>query len=341
MDKRMTSSGSDVWVFSERMDVTLELLGKGRELADGLGASLCALILGTALEHEADTFASHGADKVFLVESQALQNTLPEPFAEALGKLASQYGPEILLIGSTRRGKDIAARVAARLETGVITDCVALGLDEEKRMLVADRPSYGGILVSTEICTTRPQIATVPPRAFEPAAPRQGQRGEVIRTDVDLAPPKTRVVQVASKEVRGVRLEDAKRDCISRKGRSEEGGPQDTPRARQRTGRRGRMLIATGRGPEVAAAGAPCGPHGPEGQTQAVRGVRDIGSGPAHHRHERFAHSRGHKHRPRGTHLPAIGLLREGRPVRDSSPADRSVSEDPSEVISGGRPCPL
>ena len=205
----MISSGSDVWVFSERTDVTLELLGKGRELADGLGASLCALVLGTALEHEADTFASHGADKVFLVENQALQNTLPEPFAEAIGKLASQYGPEILLIGSTRRGKDIAARVAARLETGVITDCVALGLDEERRMLVADRPSYGGILVSTEICTTRPQIATVPPRVFEPAAPRQGQRGEVIRTDVDLAPPKTRVVQVASKEVRGVRLEDA------------------------------------------------------------------------------------------------------------------------------------
>ncbi|MGD0477906.1 MAG: electron transfer flavoprotein subunit alpha/FixB family protein [Nitrososphaerales archaeon] len=209
MDKRMTSSGSDVWVFSERMDVTLELLGKGRELADGLGAGLCALVLGTALEHEADTFASHGADKVFLVENQALQNTLPEPFAEAIGKLASQYGPEILLIGSTRRGKDIAARVAARLETGVITDCVALGLDKEKRMLVADRPSYGGILVSTEICTTRPQIATVPPRVFEPATPRQGQHGKVIRTDVDLAPPKTRVVQVASKEVRGVGLEDA------------------------------------------------------------------------------------------------------------------------------------
>lgn len=209
MDKRMISDSSDVWVFSERIDVTLELLGKGRELADGLGASLCALVLGTALEHEADTLASHGADKVFLVENQALQNTLPEPFAEAISKLASQYRPEILLVGSTRRGKDIAARVAARLETGVITDCVALGLDEERRMLVADRPSYGGILVSTEICTTRPQIATVPPRVFEPAALRQSQRGEVVRTDVDLAPPKTRVVQVVSKEVRGVGLEDA------------------------------------------------------------------------------------------------------------------------------------
>ena len=209
MDERITARGSDVWVFSERADVALELLGKGRELADGLGTSLCALVLGMALERDTDTFASHGADKVFLVENQALQNTLPEPFAEAIGKLASQYRPQVLLIGGTRRGRDIAARAAARLETGVITDCVALGLDGERRTLVADRPSYGGILVSTEICTTRPQIATVPPRAFERAAPRQGQRGEIIRMDVDLAPPKTRVVRVAPKEVRGVGLEDA------------------------------------------------------------------------------------------------------------------------------------
>ncbi len=80
----MTSSGSDVWVFSERTDVTLELLGKGRELADGLGASLCALVLGTALEHEADTFASHGADKVFPLSRirrfrTLCRNRLPKP----------------------------------------------------------------------------------------------------------------------------------------------------------------------------------------------------------------------------------------------------------------------
>lgn len=340
MDERMASSGSDVWVFSERMDVTLELLRKGRELADDLGASLCAFVLGTALEHEADTFASHGADKVFLVENQALQNILPEPFAEALGKLAAQYGPEILLIGSTRRGKDIAARVAARLETGVITDCVALSLDGEKRLLVADRPSYGGILVSTNMYHETAD-RHCPPKGIRAGrastGPARGGHQDRRRLDA------TEDQSCPSRLKRGQRRSTGgrERDCISRKGRSEEGGPQDTPRTRQRTGRRGRMFIATGRGLEVAATGAPCGPHGPEGQTQTVRGLWDIGSGPAHHRHERFAHSRGHKHRPRGTHLPAIGLLREGRPVRDSSPADRSVSENPSEVISGGRPCPL
>ncbi|MGD1055656.1 MAG: electron transfer flavoprotein subunit alpha/FixB family protein [Nitrososphaerales archaeon] len=205
----MTSDARDVWVFSERKDVVLELLGKGRELADGLGSSLGALVLGAGFEHENQAFVSHGADKVFVVENPALQNVLPEPYAEAIGKLASQHRPEILLIGSTRRGKDIAARVAARLETGVITDCLALSLDKEKKLLVADRPSYGGILVSTEVCTTSPQIATVPPRVFEQAAPRQDRRGEVIKTGIDLALPKTRVVRVAPKEAKGVRLEDA------------------------------------------------------------------------------------------------------------------------------------
>ena len=205
----MASNNSDVWVFSERKDVMLELLGKGRELADGLGARLCALALGAALGQEIDGLVSHGADKVFLVQNPALEGTLPEPFTEAIGKLASQYKPEILLIGSTRRGKDIAARVAARLETGVITDCMALSIDEEKRTMIADRPSYGGMLVSTEICTTRPQIATVPPRVFEQAALQEGRRGEVVRMDIDLMSPKTKVVLVVPKEVRGVKLEDA------------------------------------------------------------------------------------------------------------------------------------
>jgi len=205
----MASNNSDIWVFSERKDVMLELLGKGRELADGLGVHLSALALGAALGQEIDGLVSHGADKVFLVQNPALEGTLPEPFTEAIGKLASQYKPEILLIGSTRRGKDIAARVAARLETGVITDCMALSIDEEKRTMIADRPSYGGILVSTEICTTRPQIATVPPRVFEQAALQEGRRGEVVRMDIDLMSPKTKVVLVVPKEVRGVKLEDA------------------------------------------------------------------------------------------------------------------------------------
>jgi len=74
---------------------------------------------------------------------------------------------------------------------------------------MADRLSYGGILVSTETCNTNPQIATVPPRVFEPALPQQDRGGEGIKVDMNLAPPKTRIIRVTPKEVKGVRLEDA------------------------------------------------------------------------------------------------------------------------------------
>ena len=205
----MTSDGSDVWIFSERRDLVFELLRKGRELADALGVKLCVVILDAGPQLEADSFIHSGADKVFVIENPALKGSLPEPSTDAICGLASQNAPQVLLIGGTKKGNDIAARVAARLETGVITNCLAVSLDEETRLIVADRPSYGGILTSTETCTTRPQILTIPPRVLEPAETIENRHGEVVRTEVSVGPAKSKVVQTAPKQVKGVRLEDA------------------------------------------------------------------------------------------------------------------------------------
>ena len=206
----MTSDGSDVWVFSERKDLVFELLWKGRELADGLGVRLCAVILDAGLQGEADSFIQCGADKVFVIESPALEGSSPEPSTDAICNLASQYAPQVLMVGSTKKGNDIAARVATRLETGVIANCLSVRLDKEARLILADRPSYGGILTSTETCITKPQILTITPRIFEPAAPRENQQGEVVRTEMSLKPSKSRVVRTAPKQIKGVKLEDAK-----------------------------------------------------------------------------------------------------------------------------------
>ncbi len=206
----MATGSSDVWVFSERKDLVFELLGKGRELADGLGVKLCVVILGADLRPEADSFIQRGADKVFVVESPALQGSLPEPSTDAICRLASQYAPQALLIGGTKKGNDIAARVAARLETGDIANCLAVSLDKEARLIVADRPSYGGLLTSTETCATKPQILTIPPRVLGPAATSENRHGEVVTTEMNIEPAKSRVVQTAPKQVKGVRLEDAK-----------------------------------------------------------------------------------------------------------------------------------
>ena len=205
----MTSNGSDVWVFSERKDLVFELLRKGRELADGLGGRLCVVVLDAGLQPEADSFIQRGADKVFVIDNPALEGSLPEPSTDAICRLASQSTPQVLLIGSTKKGNDIAARVAARLETGVITNCLTVSLDREARAIIADRPSYGGILTSTETCTTKPQILTIPPRVLEPAATSESLHGEVVRTEMNVEPAKSRVVQTAPKQIKGVKLEDA------------------------------------------------------------------------------------------------------------------------------------
>jgi len=205
----LTSNGSDVWVFSERKDLVFELLRKGRELADGLGGRLCVVVLDAGLQPEADSFIQRGADKVFVIDNPALEGSLPEPSTDAICRLASQSTPQVLLIGSTKKGNDIAARVAARLETGVITNCLTVSLDREARAIIADRPSYGGILTSTETCTTKPQILTIPPRVLEPAATSESLHGEVVRTEMNVEPAKSRVVQTAPKQIKGVKLEDA------------------------------------------------------------------------------------------------------------------------------------
>jgi len=205
----LTSDGSDVWVFSERKDLVFELLRKGRELANGLEVRLCVVILGQGLQPEKDAFMHRGADKAFVIESPALEGSPPEPSADAICRLASEYAPQVLLIGSTKKGNDIAARVAARLETGVIANCLSVSLDKEAGQIVADRPSYGGILTSTETCATKPQILTMPPRILEPAEPDENRHGEVVRVKMSLEPAKSRVVQTAPKQIKGVKLEDA------------------------------------------------------------------------------------------------------------------------------------
>ncbi|MDH5437677.1 MAG: electron transfer flavoprotein subunit alpha, partial [Candidatus Bathyarchaeota archaeon] len=107
-----------VWVFSENKDLMLELLGKGSELANKLQTELTAALLGYEVSAQAKELIAHGADKVYLVDHPYLKNLHADPYTSALTSLVNQHKPEILLIGATRRGKELASRLATRLETG-------------------------------------------------------------------------------------------------------------------------------------------------------------------------------------------------------------------------------
>jgi len=196
-----------IWVFSEKYDLTLEMLGKGREIADKIQTELAAVLIGYGMQAKAEELIKCGADKVYLVENQALEHFQIETYLGILHNLALNYKPEIILIGSTRNGKPLAARLATRLEVGCAPDCATLSVDEQRR-LIGERITYGGNAAAKITFKSRPQIATVPPRAFEKPQPKN-HNGRVIRLDFRVEESKTAVVDVKPLETSSVRIEDA------------------------------------------------------------------------------------------------------------------------------------
>lgn len=198
-----------VWVYSESKDLMLELIGKGSELAKKLQTQLTAIMLGHDVKDQANELIGYGANKVITVDNQQLKEFNIEPYLSALTKLAEQHKPELLMIGSTKRGKELAARLAARLNAGCVPDCLELEVDEQGRLL-ARRIVYGGNAMVTQVFRTKPQIVTVPRRKFEKLEYREESRGEVINiSDIQLEMPKTEVVAVKPIEIAETRIEEA------------------------------------------------------------------------------------------------------------------------------------
>lgn len=196
-----------VWVFSEKHDLTLEILGKGREIADKLQTELVAVLVGSNVQEKADELIKYGADKVYLADDPALRRFQSEAYLSVLHNLAANYKPEILLIGSTKNGKPLAARLATRLETGCIPDCARLSVDEERK-LTGERITYGGNAVAKVTFRSKPQIATIPARTFEKLEP-QDRKGEVTKLDLKIEEPKTEVFETKPLEISSVNIEEA------------------------------------------------------------------------------------------------------------------------------------
>jgi len=197
----------EVWVFSEKYNLRLEMIGKGREIADRLQTELAAVLVGSNVQEKSNELIKYGVDKVYLIDNPTLERFQAEAYLSVLHDLAANYKPDILLIGSTKNGKPLAARLATRLETGCIPDCAGLSVDEKGR-LIGERITYGGNAVAKVTFRSKPQIATIPARAFEKPEP-QDRKGEVIKLDVKIEEPKTEVVETKPLETSSVNIEEA------------------------------------------------------------------------------------------------------------------------------------
>lgn len=174
-----------VWVFIEHdrgqaHSVSWELMGAGRALADKLGVSLYGVVFGgpdEPLDAYAKEAYAYGADGCYVIRDPVLKGYRNEPFTKGLTDLVNQYQPEIVLLGATTMGRDLAGSVATTLQTGLTADCTELNIDAQTRALAATRPTFGGSLLCTIMTLAyRPQMATVRPRVM--AMPR----GDAART---------------------------------------------------------------------------------------------------------------------------------------------------------------
>jgi electron transfer flavoprotein alpha subunit len=170
--------------------VSWELIGKGRELADKLGTELAGIVLGppgAATRALCDEAIFHGADLCYLMQDPVLADYRNQPYTRGMTELVNACTPEVLLLGATTQGRDLAGSVATTLLTGLTADCTGLDIDTSDRSLLSSRPTFGGSLMCTIVnLNTRPQMATVRPRVMALPTRDPTRRGRVIEHRLDL-----------------------------------------------------------------------------------------------------------------------------------------------------------
>ena len=175
-----------VWVFVEQTEgepakVSWELLGVGADLAQTLGVELCALVIGHQVEHLCAEAFAYGASKTYLMDAPVYWHYRTEPYVEACCHLIDTYKPEVILMGATGMGRDLAGAIATRVATGLTADCTGLGIDD-KRNLMQTRPAFGGNIMATIMCDKfRPQMSTVRPNVMPMPERIDGAQGTIIR----------------------------------------------------------------------------------------------------------------------------------------------------------------
>jgi len=196
-----------ILVFSDDNETALGILGKGREIADSVKSEVGVISFGNGGE---DAFFAYGADRIYSIDSQPFADRV----VEVISNLNEQYRPEMILIGGTKPGKEVAARIAQRLGAGCVTDCIDLSI--EGGHMAFKRLVLGGRFLAALRLLRKPQIATIPPGRFEKKAGKTA-RGEKIIIPFTPAGSKIQVMEIKKKAPQELNIEEA--DIIVSVGR--------------------------------------------------------------------------------------------------------------------------
>jgi len=195
-----------VWAYLEQSSgrfesVAYELLGKAQELSEKLSTNVTGVILGHNVSGLAEEAIQFGADQVLIADSPVLAQYTTEAFANTLGELAMQRKPEILLLGATHDGRDLAGRLAVRLNTGLTAHAVRVEIEHDTNLLVCGVPGFGGSIIAMCKCPkSRPQMATIRPGILPIPGRNPERKGTVEILPVKQSEMRTKVVERSVKE---------------------------------------------------------------------------------------------------------------------------------------------
>ena len=210
------ADGSGILVIGEFADgelasSTLEALAAGRALLNSLpGERLSIMIAGAHVSDASDTAIAHGADIVYVVADSTLANPAPEAIVAAAEAAAKEAAPRAIIGSKTILGRDVMPRLAFRLSTALAQDCIALALDDSKRLL-ATRPTYGGNAVATVACLSTPSVAALRVKSLDAGESDTSRHGQLVPLSIDLSDAvRVRSVERVEQAADGIRLEDAR-----------------------------------------------------------------------------------------------------------------------------------
>jgi electron transfer flavoprotein alpha subunit len=185
-----------VLVYAEQVDgsfrkVAYEAVSEGRRLADTLGEAVTAVVLGSGVDGMAADLGKYGADKILVGDDPALADYTTDTYTNVLFDIVKDTDPRIFLLGASSLGKDLAARIAARLGVGLAMDCIAIELNGET--INATRPMYGGKVLAKVTLQGTPQMVAIRPNVMEIEEEPKG--GDVEKVEANVGVRKTRVVE--------------------------------------------------------------------------------------------------------------------------------------------------
>ncbi|WP_075982505.1 electron transfer flavoprotein subunit alpha/FixB family protein [Bacillus massilinigeriensis] len=201
-------------------NVSFEAIGAAKTVAEG--GEVVGVLIGTSVSGLGNELIQYGADKVVVVEDEKLAQYTSDGFSQALSAVIDSEDPEGLIIGHTSLGKDLAPKIAAKLNSGLISD--ATGVEEAGGNIVFTRPIYSGKAFEKKIVSDGIIIATVRPNNIAPLEKDESRSGEVSAISVEIKDLRTIIKEVVRKATEGVDLSEAKVIVSGGRGvKSEEG----------------------------------------------------------------------------------------------------------------------